>query len=216
MSKAKKDTGVVFKVNPKNNKFADVYIKNVPLYYAAVHRAVKKAKGDEKEFKVTTFLSEDQVNALRDLPVNSAKLFPQVGVDKITKGKNRGKIKYPSDKYEDVDGLFGSDFKRSEFNREGKRNKIVVVDSEGKPLTENIGNGSVGTLKLFGMINEDMEWNLYLSLVKVDELVPYESGGITDDELGITYEIPQNSEVSGSDNSEDQPPFDTGEDDEDY
>lgn len=222
MSKTKKqDVGVVLKPNPKNKRWADVYIKDVPLYYAAVHRAVKKAKGDEKEFKVTVFLTEEQVEALRDLPINSAKLFPEVGVDKITKGKNRGKIKYPLDTFGDVEGLYGSDFKRSEFNRDGKKQAIVVVNSEGKPITENVGNGSRGTIKCFAMLNEDMEWNLYLALVMVTDLVPYENSGLVDQELGISYELPQKSsddESTADSDGNDDAPFDTGDDefDEDY
>lgn len=222
MSKGKQaNTGVVFKLNPKNKRWADVYIKDVPLYYAAVHRAVKMAKGDGKEFKVTTFLLEEQVEALREMPINSAKLFPEVGVDKITKGKNRGKIKYPLDKFGDVEGLYGSDFKRSEYNRDNKKQSIVVVDSKGKPITENIGNGSRGTIKCFAALNEDMEWNLYLSLVMVTDLIPYENSGISDNELGITYDLHQQTQGESSDEfsndvDEDDVPFDTEEDDDNY
>jgi hypothetical protein len=203
------------------------YFKNVPVTYAKIQpdQIEKKYKKEDREWSLAAFIDSDTLGYCEDQPVNKG--FSEVGKGKIKKGDNRGKIKFPldNDAYKDFKGLHGFSIACPEFTKKGKKKVVKVVDSKGKPFTEEVGNGSICTIKCFAYRNQDGELTITLDTVVVLEHVPYEGGGDSsggfDDELG--FEIPSDSEFGGEDMSEfedapeeDTPPFDEDEMAEDY
>jgi hypothetical protein len=187
---------LVVKQNPKNKDFYDVYIKGATAFYASVHQpkmkyqAEKMDPSQQKEYTATLFVQQDVADYLMDV-MRINKTFFEVGV---SKNKLR-KVKFPistqveegKHHYDDVQGLWGAQFSLPEYAKSGKRNNVLVVDSNGKPTQELVGNGSVVTVKLSGYRNDEGLLNLRLHTMKVEQLVAYEGGGggIVDDELGI-------------------------------
>lgn len=216
---------VVTPAKGKNLESGSVYFKNVPVTYAKIQpkQIEKKLEGDDREWSLTAFIDSDTLDQCEAMPINKG--FSEVGVTKKKKGPNRGQFKFPLDKdaYKDYAGLHGFNVACPEFTKKGKKKVVKVVDSKGKPFTEEVGNGSICTLKCFAYRNKDEELVITLDTVVVIEHVPYEGGGDSsggfDDELG--FEIPSDSEFGGDDMSEfedapeDTPPFDTGEEAED-
>ena len=70
---------------------------------------------------------------------------------------------------------------------------VNVIDVEGNAFTENVGNGSVVNLKLFGYKNQDGQLTVTLDTVQVIEHVAYEGKGssdsVDDDVLGVSYKV---------------------------
>src|SRR5690606_28816110 len=70
---------------------------------------------------------------------------------------------------------------------------VNVIDKDGKPFTENVGNGSVCTLKLFGYRNQEGQVVVTLDTVQVLEHVAYEqkaaADSVDDDVLGVSYKV---------------------------
>jgi len=229
MSKIK--TSALYKVvtpaKGKNLESGHVYFKGVPVTYAKIQpkQIEKKYEGDDREWSLTAFIDSDTLEQCEEMPINKG--FSEVGKGKIKKGANRGKIKFPLDKdaYAALEGLHGFSLACPEFTKAGKKKVLKVVDSKGNPFTEEVGNGSICTLKCFAYRNRDEELVITLDTVVVLEHVPYEGGGDSsggfDDELG--FEIPSDSEFGGEDMSEfedlpeeeDTPPFDMGDQEED-
>ena len=176
----------------KDGKFEFLYLKNVPVYYACVHEPRPNYAGDGKEYSLTAFLTDDQADYLLD-EVKVNKQLMKVGVDK---NKNRV-IKYPEDTYSLVKGLNGISLTRSELTRAGAPVNMMVLDSKGKPLTDLVGNGSKVSIKLLGYRNKDGLLVVMLDTIVVLELVPFSKdststkGTIVDNELGVTYTIPE-------------------------
>lgn len=206
-------SNIIIKRLPKSGTLESVnlYIKNVTVFYACLHEARNKWQSEDREFKMTAFVDEETKDKLLD-EVMVNKSFLQVGVDKTSKPPR--KIKYPlSSQVEDgkahydlVDGLFGFNLTKPEFSKKGNKMFVNVIDSEGKTFTDNIGNGSVVTVKLFGYYNADGQLNVTLDTVQVLEHVPYEggnSGVIEDDVFGVSYSI-QKDEGAAKDSSKQQ------------
>jgi hypothetical protein len=229
MSKFK--TSAIYKVvTPAKGKSLEsgyVYFKNVPVTYAKVQpdQIEKKLEGDDREWSLTAFIDSDTLEQCEAMPINKG--FSEVGVTKKKKGPNRGQFKFPLDKeaYQDYKGLHGFNVACPEFTKSKKKKVLKVVDSKGKPFTEEVGNGSICTIKCFAYRNRDEELVITMDTLVVIEHVPYEGGGDSsggfDDELG--FEIPSDSEFGGEDMSEfedapeeDTPPFDEDEMEEDY
>lgn len=174
----------------------NVYLLNVPVFFAKVHAPQKKFNSEEKEYGVTVFIDEVTKDKLLD-EVLVNKTFAKVGVDKTTKPPRR--IKFPlssqadegKTNYDAVDGMFGFTVAKAEFSKAGKRMFVNVVDAAGEKFTADIGNGSICSLKLFGYRNQDGQLVVSLDTVKVVEHVPYEGGTsdgtVTDDVLGVKY-----------------------------
>lgn len=206
-------SNVIVKRLPKTGTLESVnlYIKGVTVYYASIHEPRKKFQSEDMEYQMTAFVDEATKDELLDgVLVN--KNFLQVGVDKTSKPPR--KIKYPLSSqveegkahYDLVDGLFGFNLTKPEFSKKGNKMYVNVIDSEGKTFTENVGNGSVVTVKLFGYYNADGQLNVTLDTVQVLEHVPYEggnSGVIEDDVLGVSYAI-QKDEGADKDASKPQ------------
>lgn len=187
----------------KDSKFEYVYFMDTPCVYASVqepksklHKPTEKDKNkSENEYAITLFVTDEDREYLEDT-VKINKQFFEVGKDK---NKLR-KIKYPLTKedgeptaFAPYKGLHGVQLTLNELSNKGTTNNLVVVDAQGKPFEEMVGNGSVVTVKLYGYRNQDELLNISMNLVMVKEHVPYEGGSgggtITDDVLGITFDL---------------------------
>lgn len=190
---------IIVKDLPKSGglESANLYILNTPVFYAAVHEVKKKFQSDDKEYSLTAFIDEETKDKLLD-EVMVNKTFAQVGISKTSKPPRR--IKYPLSSqveegkvnYDAVDGLWGFNVAKPEFSKKGNLMSVNVIDKEGNPFTDNIGNGSVCTLKLFGYKNVDGQLVVTLDTVQVIDHVPYEgktsSDSVVDDVLG-SYKV---------------------------
>ncbi|MGC3004490.1 hypothetical protein ACPF8X_40465, partial [Streptomyces sp. G35A] len=127
------------------------------------------------------------------------KTFALVGKDKTSKPPRR--IKYPLSSqteegkvnYDAVEGMYGFTVAKPEFSKKGNPMTVNVIDKDGKPFTENVGNGSVCTLELFGYRNQDNQLVVTLNTIQVLEHVPYEqkaaADSVDDDVLGVSYKV---------------------------
>ena len=190
---------IILKDLPKSGglESANLYILNAPVFYAAVHETKKKFQSDDKEYSLTAFIDEETKDKLLD-EVMVNKTFAQVGITKTSKPPRR--IKYPLGSqveegkvnYDAVDGLWGFNLAKPEYSKKGNLMSVNVIDKEGNPFTDNIGNGSVCTLKLFGYKNVDGQLVVTLDTVQVIDHVPYEgktsSDSVVDDVLG-SYKV---------------------------
>lgn len=169
----------------KDKKFEFLYIMNAPVYYAKVHNPhFKYQSTTDKEFGLTVFMDDKARELLEDKVLINKTLY-KVGVDK---NKKRA-IKFPTESYDLVKDMHGMSVTLNEYNKQGKKGRLFVVDAQGKPFTKDIGNGSVVNLKLFGYRNQDGALVVQLNTVVVVDHVPYNKGGsFSDDVLGITID----------------------------
>lgn len=178
---------------------ANLYVMNTTVYYASVHEPKLKYQSDQKEFAMTLFVSEETKDGLLDEAMVN-KSFLKVGVDKTSRAPR--KIKYPLSSqveegkanYDLVDGLYGFGVAKAEFSKKGNKMSVNVIDKEGKPLTDNIGNGSVCNVKCFSYRNQDGQLVISIDTVQVLELVQYEgstggAGVVEDSVFGVSYEL---------------------------
>lgn len=181
-------------VRDEKRGFADLYIKNCIAYYASVQKPKNKykAQNGEQEYSVTVFFDEAAKEALDDLGLN--KEFKLAGKDK---NKKRA-IKFPLDVYTECEGLYGATFTLPSKTKEGKPRKPVVVwdgvnNSEevlgeakrgGELCPENIGNGSIISIKLSTYKNEDGALNSSINTLAIKNLVAFTggTGGVVEDE----------------------------------
>lgn len=192
-------TEVIVRSLPKSGTLetANVYIKNAVVFYASVHEPKLRYQSTDKEFSATVFVDEEAKDNLLDV-VMVNKSFSQVGITKTSKPPR--KIKYALSSqveegkanYDMVDGLWGFNIAKPEFSKKGLPMNVNVIDTEGNAFTENLGNGSVVNLKLFGYKNMDGQLTVTLDTMQVVEHVPYEqkgaAGEVEDDILG-SYKV---------------------------
>lgn len=192
-------TEVIVRDLPKTGglETVNIYIKNAVVFYAAVHEAKKKYQSEAKEFSAQVFVDEEAKDKLLD-EVMVNKTFAEVGVTKTSKPPR--KIKFmTSDQaeegkvnYDVVKGLWGFNVAKPEFSKKGNPMVVTVIDTEGQPFTDNIGNGSIVNLKLFGYRNVDNQVVVTLDTMQVVEHIPYESrsssDSVEDDILG-SYKV---------------------------
>lgn len=219
----------------KDKKFEFLYLKNVPVWFASVHEPKDKyqvnpaAKNKStREYAMTVFVNDEDREKLEDEVMINKQLFA-VGKDKTKKRK----IKFPLKKqlkdedgfaYDEVKGMHGMQLTLNEFTNGGKPSQLLVVDKDGKPFDELIGNGSVCNIKCFGYRNQDDQLVVAMNIVQVLEHVPYEggnSGKIVDDELGIDMVMPEQAKANAvkdefSDDDSDEIPFDEDDQDDPY
>lgn len=188
-------TEVIVRDLPKSGTLetANVYIKNAVVFYAAVHDPKLKYQSQEKEFSATVFVDEEAKDRLLD-EVMVNKSFSQVGITKTSKPPRKIKFALSSQveegkaNYDLVDGLWGFNIAKPEFSKKGLPMSVNVIDTDGNAFTENVGNGSVVNLKLFGYKNQDGQLTVTLDTMQVVEHVPYEqkgsAGEVEDDILG--------------------------------
>ena len=197
----------------------NIYLFNVPVAYAAVHRPVKKyQEPDKQEYKLTAFLTKEQREFLED-EVLVNKSFFEVDVDKNKKRK----VKYTSEDYPFAVGLHGVQLTKNAKTKDGKPTVVTViqnVDGKGVPFEQDLGNGTVATVKLWAYRNQEDFAVVSIDTVVVVDHVPYEggSGAVEDDTLGIVYErkqVDSSNESEGFSNDvpdDDDVPFDTSDD----
>ena len=169
-----------------------LYLKNVPVTYAQIHTPSTKMASEDKAYQMNVFMDAETQEKWEDYGVN--KQLSQVGVTKLSKGKNRGKIKYPvkTDDGEDTantpyEGMYATQLTRDTVKRDKKTNEITkthdplkVVDSQGNPFTDDVGNGSICHVKLFVYKNKEGMLNAQMDTVVVVEHVPYIKAGGSD------------------------------------
>lgn len=180
-------TEVIVRDLPKsgNLETANVYIKNAVVFYAAVHEPKLKYQSTDKEFSATVFVDEEAKDRLLD-EVMVNKSFAQVGITKTSKPPR--KIKYALSSqveegkanYDLVDGLWGFNIAKPEFSKKNLPMNVNVIDTEGNAFIENVGNGSVVNLKLFGYKNQDGQLTVTLDTMQIVEHVPFEGKGSSD------------------------------------
>lgn len=192
-------TEVIIRNLPKSGTLetANVYIKNAVVFYAAVHEPKLRYQSTDKEFSATVFVDEEAKDNLLDVVLVN-KNFAEVGVTKTSKPPR--KIKYALSSqveegkanYDLVDGLWGFNIAKPEFSKKGAPMSVNVIDTDGNAFTENVGNGSVVNLKLFGYKNVEGQLTVTLDTMQVVEHVPYEqkgsAGEVEDDILG-SYKV---------------------------
>jgi hypothetical protein len=193
-------TSIVLRDLPKTGglESCNLYIKDAVVFYATVHDLKKKYNSEDREYSVTVFVDEDTKDKLLD-EVMVNKGFALVGKDKTSKPPRR--IKYPLSSqveegkvnYDIVDGMYGFSVAKPEFSKKGNPMSVNVIGADGSPFTENVGNGSVCTLKLFGYRNQDSQLCVTLDTLQVLEHVPYEgktaADSVEDDVLGVSYKV---------------------------
>lgn len=193
-------TSIVLRDLPKTGglETCNLYIKNCTVFYPVVHEPKKKYQSEDREFSITVFVDEETKDKLLD-EVMVNKSFALVGKDKTSKPPRR--IKYPLSSqteegkvnYDVVDGMYGFTVAKPEFSKKGNPMSVNVIGANGEPFTENVGNGSVCTLKLFGYRNQDNQLVVTLDTLQVLEHVPYEAkaaaDSVDDDVLGVSYSV---------------------------
>ena len=196
----KQASNVIVKALPKKGSLENfhVYITNAVVFFASVHEPKLKYQSQDKEFGATVFVNEEVKDKLLD-EVMLNKTFSEVGVTKTSKPPR--KIKFPLSNqveegkanYDLVKGLWGFTVAKPEFSKAGNRQAVNVIDTEGNAFTENVGNGSVCTLKLFGYKNVDGQLVVTLDTMQVVDHVAYENKGssdsVDDDVLGVSYKV---------------------------
>lgn len=199
-------TSIVLRDLPKTGglETCNLYIKDATVFYAVVHEPKKKYQSEDREYSVTVFVDEETKDKLLD-EVMVNKSFALVGKDKTSKPPRR--IKYPLSSqteegkvnYDVVDGMYGFTVAKPEFSKKGNPMTVNVIDKDGKAFTENVGNGSVCTLKLFGYRNQDNQLVVTLDTLQVLEHVPYEAKvaaeSVDDDVLGVSYNVKKTEKV---------------------
>lgn len=192
-------TSVIVKQLPKSGTLEtfNVYILNTPVFYASVHDVRTKYQSTDKEFSIQPFVDEETKDKLID-EVMMNKSFAEVGVTKTSKAPRR--IKFPLSSqveegkvnYDVVQGMHGFTVAKPEFSKKGNKMSVNVIDKEGNAFTDNIGNGSICTLKLFGYKNVEGQLTVTLDTVQVIEHVVYEgktsSDEVVDDVMG-SYKV---------------------------
>lgn len=195
-----KKTEIIVKELPKTGglETVNLYIKNATVFYPVVHEPKLKYQSTDKEFSVTVFVDEESKDKLLD-EVMVNKTFAEVGVTKTSKPPRKIKYMLSSQaeegkvNYDVVKGLWGFNVAKPEFSKKGNKMSVNVIDTEGKPFTENVGNGSVVNLKLFGYRNQDNQLVVTLDTMQVVEHVAFESKGssdsVKDEILGVSYSV---------------------------
>lgn len=212
----------------KDKNFEFLYFKDVVAVYSSVYEPKKKFSqpvegvGNQSthEYSMQVFFDSADREKLEDEVLINKQIF-EVGKDKNKKRK----IKFPikDDKgeptaYTDLKGMHGMQLTLNQYTKAGKPANLFIVDKDGKPMEDLIGNGSRVNVKCLGYRNQDDQLVVSLNIVQVLELVPYEGGdgSITDDELGISLELPEKKEdqqaKSVKDEFEDAGEEDDGED----
>lgn len=213
---SKFNTDVVYKVTQekkgKGLELGYLYFKYVPVTFAQVLKPSKKYQSEDTEYQLNVFLNQDTTTKAEEIGLN--KELAKVGVTKIKKGPNRGQVKYKLDDHNTpFEGMFAAQFSRSTVKRDkdGVATKtyepLKVIDVNGDPFTQEVGNGSVCHVKLFAYRNEEEMLVVMMDTVVVVEHVPYVKGGDSfDEELGISIKSakkePKIDEESGSNSEE--------------
>ena len=197
-------TSVVYKVTQeqkgKNLEMGYLYFKGVPVTFAQVLKPGKKYQSEDTAYQLNLFIDKETAEATEAIGLN--KELAEVGVTKIKKGANRGELKYKLDEHNTpYVGMFAAQFSRNTVKRdkEGVIQKTLeplkLIGPDGKPFTEEVGNGSICDVKMFAYRNADNMLVVMLDTVVVREHVAYSrDGDYYDEELGITIKASAKAE----------------------
>lgn len=196
----------------ESGKYFNVYLMNVPVYFAVVHKPKKKYQSEAMEYCLTAFVDTETRDKLEGEFKLNKDLY-EVGRD-----KNKKKVvKYKTSKqlgegekfhYDEVTGMHGLQLTVDQVDKNGYNHKVTVIDKEGKPFTEDLGNTTVCNVKLFAYKNQEGMLIVSLDTVQVVDHVPFEGGSaqnggpVTDDILGVTYEKPVSEKMEQSEVAE--------------
>ena len=195
MSKFKTD--VVYKVVNEAKagglETGNLYFMNVPVTYAKVLAPAKKYQQDDTAYQLNVFIDAATMTKLEEIGIN--KEFAEVGVTKIKKGANRGKLKYSTEVEANAPyvEMFAAQLGRDTVKRD-KNGAVVkeyaplkLLDKAGQPFTQEVGNGSICNVKCFAYRNTDGMLVVMVDTVVVVEHVAYSrnDGEVFDDVLGI-------------------------------
>lgn len=202
-------TDVVYKVTKEAKagslETGNLYFMNVPVTYAKVLAPAKKYQQQDTAYQLNVFINADTMEKLEEIGIN--KEFAEVGVTKIKKGANRGKLKYPTDLEANApyEGMFAAQLGRDTVKRD--ENGAVVkeyaplklLNATGQPFTQEVGNGSVCNVKCFAYRNADGMLVVMVDTVVVVDHVVYNrtDGEAFDDVLGITIKAEAKVETTG-------------------
>lgn len=188
-------------IHKADSKFQSVYLIDVPVFYASVQEPKTKYQSEDRAFQLTAFVDEATKDKLED-EIKLNKTIYKVGVDKNKKKA----IKFPLSSqskegakvnYDAVEGMYGFSLSADEYTKAGKKRKLTVIDKDGNPLQDLVGNMSICSIKLFAYPNQDDLLIVMLDTVQVKEHVAYDgpsnSGQVEDDILG-TYSRAKASE----------------------
>lgn len=187
----------------QEGQFTNLFLLDVPVHFAKVHEPQKKYQSEDRAYQVTAFVDDEVREYLEDVVKINKQLF-KVGKDKTKKREIKYKLSSQLGEnekfhYDDVEGLNGISLTLNEFTKKGKLAALTVIDADRQPFTEDIGNGSKLTIKLFGYRNQDDLLVVALNTVQVKEHVPYEggsSGVVNEDVFGGEYTVAVAKEVS--------------------
>lgn len=199
-------TDVVYKVTSeaKGNslEIGNLYFKYVPVTYAKVLAPAKKYQSDDTAYQLNVFINADTMEKLEEIGIN--KEFAEVGATKIKKGANRGNVKYPlNEVHENYEGMFAAQLGRDTVKRDkdGAVSKeyapLKLLDADGNPFTQEVGNGSVCTVKCFAYRNTDGMLVVMVDTVVVIDHIAYDrEDSYYDEELGITVKVDNSAKAS--------------------
>lgn len=164
-------------------------ISDAVLYWAKVHEpAPNYDPSKPDEWSVTALISKADAKSLEKMKIN--KQFKEVEEEE-------------DGKYQDHIGLYSVKFTQPSKSSKGKDMRPpVVLGADGKPTTENIGNGSKGQVRLFLMEGQGPskgKLTARLNGLYVQDLVEYveqssdidgfdvdvDNEGFDDDDLGF-------------------------------
>lgn len=187
----------------ESGKYFNVYIMNAPVYFASVQKPKKKYQSEDTEYALTAFVDSETREKLEEYQLN--KDLYAVGKDKNKKKQVKFKLSSQlkddeKNHYDEVKGLHGVSLTCPTTTKNGDPRTITVIDSEGNPFKEDVGNLSVCNIKMFAYKNQDDMLVVSIDTVQVIDHVPYEggsgSGPVVDDVLGTTYN--RNSAPTGT------------------
>lgn len=152
-------------VKQLNDKFA--VITNVTFLWAKVHEpAPKYNPADGREFSVTCLIDAETKKQLAKMKIN----------------KNITEV--DEDKYPEYEGLYTLKLTQNELKADGSPlPPPIVLGSDKQPMTDNVGNGSTGQVKIYmreGIGASKGKLNVKLSSMFVQNLVPYEGSSAAD------------------------------------
>lgn len=189
-----------------SGKYFNVYLMNVPVFFASVHSPKKKYQSEAEEYALTAFVDAETRDKLESEFKLNKELF-EVGRDKNKKKEVKYKLASQLKEgekfsYDDVKGLHGIQLTVDTVDRNGYSHKVVVIDKDGQPFSEDVGNMSICNVKCFAYKNREDMLIVSLDTVQVVEHVPYEGGGaglnggeVKDDILGVSYSVPASEKV---------------------
>lgn len=182
-------------------KEQNLYVKDATFFWSAVHQPKPNFAKDANVYEITTIVSAEDAKELKKLKI--AKELKEIGVD----------VDPDLQLYAEYEGCYIMKASCPEFTAKGKKLTISVVDTEGNPITENLGNGTKGHLRFFTWVGDKGvnkgKLNSRINYVVVTDLIPYSdtgSGGY-DEEFGVTLKTKKSAVDDFEESFDDDIPY---------